>query len=107
MASVLLGCLATVGAYYCRERLRRRFAQMEDTLRVYNTVNVAIGRHITTLENELQELRKSTPVSATSPSARATMKRVVRPVTAHAEFSDAELRLAQRLKSHLGSMRLS
>ena len=107
MVSVMLGCLAIVAAYYCRAQLRQRFARMEDTLRLYNTANVAIGRHMATLENELQELRKPTmaPAAQGSTVARTGARRSMRAASGHAEFSDAEMRLAQRLKSHLGSLR--
>jgi hypothetical protein len=106
-AVLLLGGLAAV-ALSLRWWVRRRLKALEENLRTYATVNAAMGRHLTTLESELKEL--GTRLQAQQSEARrpgpAGFSRGNAPRTTNEEFTEAELRFAQRLKAGLSSMRL-
>lgn len=99
---------AAVG-YGFRRAMRRRFDRLEEALRVYNNASASVGRHVTAIEQELQELRRRlldaeagrSPVSAPLASeqhddaGKAAGKR----------FPSAEARLAELIRSRLGSAR--
>lgn len=105
-------CALAAVVMITRQWLRHRFALIEDSVRTYNTANVSIGQHVTALENEVQELRKRLQriESATAAPARGAVQpprqRVPARAAVNEEFTEAELRLAQRLKAGLGSLRL-
>lgn len=104
---VLLGGLAGVIAlvavamiYQARVLTARRLHALEDALRVYNNASAALGRRLLTLESQLvKERSPAAPAVVASPRPLATAE--------DEEFSVAELRLAQLIKSRLGGLRLN
>ena len=107
--------MLSFAARFCLRHLRRRFARLEDTLRVYNNTNASLGKQLLAMEAELQELRRALHAlqssATTKPSgAQATAVPLPRHAVPAAEteaFSEAELRLASLLKSRLRNLRLN
>jgi hypothetical protein len=116
--------------------LPRRIARLEEALRVYNTANAALGRQLAELEAAVQrhlraqaEAREEappptpasrpegrTPFGRGRPAAPSAAERYGMAASAAAPprvpapedgFSEAELRLAQLIKSRLATMRLN
>jgi len=129
MTNTLFTLLATIAqalalaglAAYCVHMLQRglprRIARLEEALRVYNSANATLGRQVAELETALAALREA-PSPAARPAAQSPETRAgavsaaeryelrAAPV-AEPEFSAAELRLAQQIKSRLAAMRLN
>jgi hypothetical protein len=93
--------LAAAGLYHYRVVTARRLHALEDALRVYNNASAALGRRLLTLESQLVHDR-----SPAAPAAAPAAPRK-RPAAEEEGFSEAELRLAQLIKTRLAGLRLN
>lgn len=85
--------------------MRLRIGRLEDALRTYNNANAAVGRHVTTLESELRGLQRS---RSETPVEVPVLRQVAEfEAEAPAQCSVAERRLAELLRSRLGSQRIN
>jgi hypothetical protein len=107
--------LVALCAWGFRQRLVlvQRVQRLEDALRVYNAANASLGRQLAEVEGAVEALRAKLAVpapAAPAPEARpvptAAQRYGARPPV-QPEFSDAELRLAQLIKSRLSTLRLN
>jgi len=57
---MLSGLGAVLAIRLCERRMAPRIQTLEDALRVYNSANANLGRHLTLLESELRDLRQHT-----------------------------------------------
>ncbi len=108
-ALVALAILLIGGTLVLRtvRAMRQRIGRLEDALRTYNNANAAVGRHVTLLESELRGLprsRSETPIEVEVPVLRQVAQIEV---VAPAQCSVAERRLAELLRSRLGSQRIN
>ena len=104
---VAMATLLIAGALALRatRAMRQRIGRLEDALRTYNNANAAVGRHVTLLESELRGLQRSrsdTPIEVPVLRQVAELEAV-----APAQCSAAERRLAELLRSRLGSQRIN
>ena len=111
-----IGGIATFSVYLLKKSLPGRLGRMEEALRVYNTANATLGRQLAELEAEIARLREKAanrPVAAVQEPPARHMTAAERYGISGAAgepaagFSEAELRLAQLIKSRLASMRLN
>ena len=114
LLTLSLGALAMFCVHALRRVVPQRIARLEEALRVYNTANATLGRQLAELEATVARLREgqaTRPVAAEEarPAPSAAQRYGIRPTPAEAgaEFSEAELRLAQLIKSRLSSLRLN
>jgi hypothetical protein len=94
--------LAAAGLYHYRVVTARRLHALEDALRVYNNASAALGRRLLTLESQLVQDRRPAAAPAAAPAAPRK-----RPAAEEEGFSEAELRLAQLIKTRLAGLRLN
>lgn len=108
MLTLLLGggvvaALAYAGVKYFRYLVRARCARLEDALRVYNSANASIGRHVTALEAELRDMRQR--LAAIEGAGARTRLRDAPPAEPRLDDCvDAERRLSQLIRSRLGEL---
>jgi hypothetical protein len=82
--------------------MRRRFDRLEEALRVYNNASASVGRQVTAMEQELQELRRRlTEAEAARLPVSAAARRGDPGGRADQRFSSAEARLADLIRSRL------
>ncbi|MBK6286129.1 MAG: hypothetical protein KA739_10025 [Pseudomonadales bacterium] len=106
---VALGVLLGAGALVFRtvQATRQRIGRLEDALRTYNNANAAVGRHVTMLENELRGLQRSRPEPAPEVPVLRQVAEFAAPAPASAQSCVAERRLAELLRTRLGSQRIN
>lgn len=119
--AISLVALAVFCIHSLRRALPQRLARLEEALRIYNSANANLGRQLAELEASLAQLR-APPAAAIAAQPAATPQPHPRPGAAPSaaeryglrdvpqsapEFSEAELRLAQLIKSRLATLRLN
>jgi hypothetical protein len=115
VAGALPAMCVLAAALRLRAVLARRLQRMEDALRVYNSANAELGRQLRALE---ERMRAAPPATTSAPepasarplrSGHLASRRAIEPeVEVEAgdeEFSAAELRLAQLLRSRIPALR--
>jgi hypothetical protein len=128
VVAIALAALASWVAYQLRRVVPLRLQRLEDALRVYNSANASLGRQLAETEEALRALRgASAPaaapfaqqmqlaeaMAAAAPSSSAAgapapgLSAAERYEVPEPEFSEAELRLAQLIKSRLSTLRLN
>lgn len=135
IAALVVVAFAAWCVHTLRHAMPRRIARLEEALRVYNTANASLGREVAELEVAVRQLRAqlesqqatASPARAPGADARAPVAEprpatpsaaerygIAAPVAAAARapapeagFSEAELRLAQLIKSRLATLRLN
>jgi hypothetical protein len=104
LGAVLALLLAWAGMRHVRRLLRARCAPLEEALRVYNSANVVMGKHVTALETDLCELRQR--LAAIEGAGLRARLREPAPAEARPEESSvAEQRLSMLIRSRLGGLR--
>jgi phage shock protein A len=89
-----------------RRAMRRRFDRLEEALRVYNNASASVGRQVTVMEQELQELRRRLAEAEAARSPASAEARGGEPGgRADQRFSSAEARLAELIRSRLETAR--
>jgi hypothetical protein len=89
---------------YFRYLVRVRCAHLEEALRIYSNASAAVGRHVTALEIELQEMRQRLAAM----EGAGLREHLREPAAAQARQQDvsvAEQRLSRLIRSRLGELR--
>jgi len=103
-AGLALPLVALVFGGYLHRALWPRLRRLEEALRVYNQAIAAMGRQLTAVETELARERAARKAAQAPQTASATVAAESRE---EEEFSEAELRLAQLIKSRLATLRVN
>lgn len=106
---VALAVLLSAGVLVFRtvQATRQRIGRLEDALRTYNNANAAVGRHVTLLESELRGLQQRMIRPEPAPEVPVLRQVAEFEAPASAESCVAERRLAELLRSRLGSQRIN
>ena len=99
----VVAALAYAGVNYFRYLVRVRCARLEDALRVYNSANASLGRHVTAMEAELRELRQRL-AAIEGAGVRARLRDAPPAAPRVDECMDAERRLSQLIRQRLGEL---
>jgi len=92
--------------YGLRRAMRRRLDRLEEALRVYNNASASVGRQVTAMEQELQELRRRlTEAEAARLPGSTSARRGDLGGRPDQRFSSAEARLADLIRSRLETAR--
>ncbi len=104
LGAVLALLIAWGGFRHLRRVLGTRCAPLEEALRVYSSANITMGKHLTALESELQEMRQRL-AAIEGAGVRARLREPAPVALPTEQASLGEQRLSQLIRSRIGGMR--
>ena len=104
VGAALAAAIVYASIRYSRHLVRVHCARLEEALRIYSNASAAVGRHVTALEIELQEMRQRL-AAMEGAGLRERLRESPAAQARQQDVSAAEQRLSRLIRSRLGELR--